>query len=59
MVRVANMNYFDRGIFTSARKEMLYDYKIYLILYKRIEMNTYLFMTKPTHDIGIVSTGNC
>jgi hypothetical protein len=36
------MGHLDRGIFATAAKEMLYDGKIYLILYKGIEVNTYL-----------------
>jgi hypothetical protein len=57
---VANLGHLDKGIFATARKEMLYDDKIYLILHKGIEMNT--FMNTVIYDEdhhGIVSTGNC
>jgi hypothetical protein len=39
---VANNEHLDRSIFATARKEMLYDNIIYLILSKEIKINSYL-----------------
>jgi hypothetical protein len=40
---VANMGYLDRGIFATARKEMLYDHKIYLIFTKELNEHTLIY----------------